>query len=60
MVKECQSGGVIADVARIRPKTNREGLGRFVQKRRASGLSVLGMACLPPQILSKRNLEMAR
>jgi hypothetical protein len=59
MDKECHSSGVIADVGQIHPKANREGLARFVQKRRASELSAPGMARLLPQIPSTRNLRTA-
>jgi len=57
--KECHARRVIADVGQIHPKTNWEGLARSVQESRATDLSAPGMACLLPQILPTRNLEIA-
>ena len=59
MDKECPSGRVIADVGQIHPKTNREGLARFVQKRRASDLLAQGMAHSLLKILLTRSPEIA-
>ena len=61
MDTECHSNGAIADVGQIHPKTNRGALAHFVgEKRRGAGLSAPGMARPLPQILSTRNLEIAR